>query len=356
MKYNLIYILVGLLLLTGLPTLAQKGSDPAVTSRDLQPAPLDNVGSPFSMTFTIGNNGAVNIQGNIPVNQMGFSICLKKCKLNAANPIEALSGELLNYFDITINPSTGCLDAVQKVAIPATTVYDLYIAAVVTEASSTTTVNDIGADCNISPNSSSNPQPSDNDFASIYTHTTSTELPVSLVKFTAQVQTDQTVLLNWSTSWEQANKGYIIERTKDLKNFEAVGEVKDVAGTSNSLNSYRFVDGSPYRGTSYYRLRQIDLNGTDHTFPVVSVVVRDEPYGVYPNPVRDNRFTLALDEPQQATVNLYNALGSRISLQAKALDNEHLELHSQSTLSAGVYVLRVEERGQIRQYRVVVNP
>ncbi len=180
-------------------------------------------------------------------------------------------------------------------------------------------------------------------------------LPVSLVSFTAKAQADQSVLLEWSTSWERSNNGYTLERSKDLITFDWVGQVRDVAGTSNSLNTYRLVDATPYSGTSYYRLSQVDLDGTRKVFPAISVVLRSDAYGIFPNPVKDGQFTLNLDEPLTAIVNLYSADGRPVGLQKGATTASSLHLKATQPLTAGVYVLRVTERAQTRQYRIVVE-
>lgn len=357
-KFTLLWVFTVLVSLT---SFGQSGADPAVTSRNLEPAPVANVGSPFNMTFVIGNNGTVPISGVGAADQMQWSICLGKCAPNNADPLAALSGPLLNYFNVTFTPpgdalQGGCFEARQKsgVAIPPVEVFPVIISAVVTKASQTTTTNDIGASCNIAPNPTANPQPTDNDFASIYTHTTTLAMPVALVDFTAQAQENRTVLVNWKTSWEKANKGYVVERSKDLKSFEAIGEVNDVAGTSNSISSYRFVDNAPYRGTSYYRLRQIDLDGTSHTFDAKSVVI-DGKYGVYPNPVVGQQFTLELDEPTQAVLHLYNASGSELGISKLDFTDVSTKVSPASKLSSGVYILTVEERGTTRKHRLVVQ-
>ncbi len=180
-------------------------------------------------------------------------------------------------------------------------------------------------------------------------------LPVSLISFTARAQTNQTVLLEWATSWERNNKGYILERSKDLITFERAGQVSDVAGTTNSINRYRFVDSAPFLGTSYYRLTQVDLDGTTKVFPAVSVVLRTEAYGIFPNPTRDGQFTLNLDEPLMATVNLYAADGRQVGLQKSGHTDSSLQLKTTQSLTAGPYVLMVTERGQTRQYRIIIN-
>ncbi|QHV94875.1 T9SS type A sorting domain-containing protein [Spirosoma endbachense] len=181
-------------------------------------------------------------------------------------------------------------------------------------------------------------------------------LPVSLVSFTAQAQENRTVKLDWITSLETNNKGFLVERSKDLKGFEKVGEVSEVAANSNAQKHYQLIDQTPYSGTSYYRLTQIDLNGKTSSFPAVSVVLRDDAYGVYPNPVlKDQRFTLRLDEPETAVVKFLSADGRQLPLQKTGVQSGNLLLRTQNNLSAGVYIVTVEERGQTRQHRIVVE-
>jgi hypothetical protein len=350
--------IAGLLLVLSLTTQAQPGADPAVTSRALAPNPLQGVGSTFTLSFRIGNNGAVAISGsgNNNANRMQFGICLAKASPSPASAA-ALSGPLLNYFDVVYNASSNCFEGRQKqnVAIPPTTVFSLSIAAIVTSASTSTLVADVGASCNIAPNAASNPQPSDNDFASIYTYTINGPMPVSLIDFDAQLQTDRSVLVQWHTSWERNNKGYIIERSKDLINFEEIGQVVDVAGTSNSVNTYRFVDSAPYKGTSYYRLRQVDTDGKSQVFPAKSVIV-DGNYSVYPNPIVNGYFTVMLDEPLQAALHLYNEAGSEITINRSTTTDTSVKLIPDSPLSSGIYILTVNERGTTRKYRLLVQP
>ncbi|GAB3790870.1 hypothetical protein GCM10028818_61530 [Spirosoma horti] len=181
-------------------------------------------------------------------------------------------------------------------------------------------------------------------------------LPVALVSFAAKAQENRTVAVSWKTSMETNNKGFLVERSKDLKHFEFVGEVSELAAPSNSLKNYQLIDQTPYSGTSYYRLTQTDLSGKATAFPVAAVVLREEAYGVYPNPVvSDGQFTLRLDEPETATVGFFGADGRPMSFQKTGIQSGNLLLKATGKLSAGVYVLTVEERGQTRQHRIVVQ-
>jgi|GEM_PF-2002557 len=182
-------------------------------------------------------------------------------------------------------------------------------------------------------------------------------LPVTLVSFAATASpATHTVDISWTTSLETNNKGFVVERSKDLKAFYKVGEVGELAATSNALKNYTLTDLAPFAGTSYYRLKQIDLNGKTTTYPAVSVVLRDEIYGVFPNPVRsDGQFSLRLDEPETASIRFFGTDARSLPIQKMSIQSGNLLLKTVGKLSAGVYVLTVEERGQTRQHRLVVE-
>ncbi|MVM41896.1 T9SS type A sorting domain-containing protein [Spirosoma sp. HMF3257] len=183
-------------------------------------------------------------------------------------------------------------------------------------------------------------------------------MPVALVSFTAKVQEDRTVGLAWTTSLETNNKGFLIERSKDLTRFEKVGEVTEIGANSNALKSYHLTDFTPYQGTSYYRLTQIDLDGKTTVFQdkVVSVVLRDGAYGVFPNPViNDQQFRLSLDEPETAVINFYGVDGRTMPFQKVGVESGNLLMKVTGKLSSGVYILTVGERGQLRKHRLVVE-
>ncbi len=180
-------------------------------------------------------------------------------------------------------------------------------------------------------------------------------LPVSLVSFTANVQENKSVLLAWVTAMERNNDYFQLERSKDLVAFDLVSQVSAKEGQSAQNRTYRFVDSAPFSGTSYYRLSQVDLDGTRKVFPAISVVVRSEAYGVFPNPVKDGQFTLNLDEPQAALVKFFAADGRPVGLQKAGNTDSSLHLKATQTLTTGVYLLTVEERGQLHQYRIVIN-
>lgn len=113
-----------------------------------------------------------------------------------------------------------------------------------------------------------------------------TPLPISLLKFTARPVKD-IVKLDWSTATETNNDYFTIERSQNTKDWEEVGRVKG-AGNSSEEHNYASSDEKPYKGVSYYRLKQNDYDGKYDYSKAVAVEFSDKPVRlyVYPNPAR----------------------------------------------------------------------
>lgn len=83
-------------------------------------------------------------------------------------------------------------------------------------------------------------------------------LPVSLNNFSYAIS-DKKVALNWSTLSETNSKQFIIERSSNGMDFDAIGSVP-AAGMSSAETQYAFTDYSP-DFINYYRLKQTDIDG-----------------------------------------------------------------------------------------------
>ncbi|MEZ4806841.1 MAG: T9SS type A sorting domain-containing protein [Flavobacteriales bacterium] len=119
-------------------------------------------------------------------------------------------------------------------------------------------------------------------------------LPVELVHFEA-IPDPRSVELTWTTASELNSDHFVVERSVDGGTFEeAVRHA--AAGTSAQLVHYSASDHAPMKGLSYYRLRQVDLDGTWAVSRTEAVVFDgDGPVHLYPNPVRDDRFSVDPD-------------------------------------------------------------
>jgi hypothetical protein len=167
--------------------------------------------------------------------------------------------------------------------------------------------------------------------------TESDPLPVSLIRFRAEKEAHTGTLL-WSTTSELHNTGFEVERSGDARNWVALGFVKgkSEAGNSNSTLDYSFTDASPLNGRNYYRLKQIDFDGTfEYSHVVVLNFLQEHGLTLYPNPARGtlqlNSLNLEIRE-----VKVYNMAGVQIKVPALLENRLNVE-----ALPAGRYILRI---------------
>lgn len=91
--------------------------------------------------------------------------------------------------------------------------------------------------------------------------TTSNLLPVSLVSFSASLVQDKAIL-KWKTASEYNNKGYEIQKSVNGRDFSKIGFMpsKAMYGNSSVALDYQFDDATLLQGTSYYRIKQLDMD------------------------------------------------------------------------------------------------
>ncbi len=164
-------------------------------------------------------------------------------------------------------------------------------------------------------------------------------LPVELTTFAATAEGPRMVRLTWATASEKNSAAFEVERSADGAVFERLGAVA-AAGSTSTPRRYGFVDARLPDGTQlYYRLRQLDTNGSFSYSPVrvVTRLVAAAGLALYPNPATA-RATLTGALPG-ALATVYDALGRPVvSAPADATGTATLVLPA--TLPAGVYVVR----------------
>jgi len=84
-------------------------------------------------------------------------------------------------------------------------------------------------------------------------------LPVTFESFSAIRGGNEEVTLDWTTYSETNNSRFEIERSLDGSNWTTIGTV--AAGAVDHANSYDFNDATAGGGESWYRLRQVDIDG-----------------------------------------------------------------------------------------------
>jgi hypothetical protein len=164
-------------------------------------------------------------------------------------------------------------------------------------------------------------------------------LPVELAEFTAERQ-DADGLLRWATASEQNNAYFEVESGTDGRTFQSLGRVAG-HGTSSQPQTYRFLDKNLARYATeqvYYRLRQIDFDGTA-TFSPVRVLAMPSISGLtlYPNPATSS--ATLLGAKAGASVRVLDALG-RVVLAATTDATGQVRLVLPAGLPSGIYVVQ----------------
>jgi hypothetical protein len=174
-------------------------------------------------------------------------------------------------------------------------------------------------------------------------------LPVELTSFIAAV-TDNAVILNWSTASELNNQGFEVERKTEGK-FSTIGFVEGY-GTTTEVQNYSFADNNVEAGSYYYRLKQIDFNGSYEYSDIVEVeVLAPDVFALqqnYPNPFNPNTmitYSLAVDS--KVTLKVFDVLGQEVV----TLINGNVTAGRQeinfnaSSLNSGVYFYQIKAVG-----------
>ena len=181
-------------------------------------------------------------------------------------------------------------------------------------------------------------------------------LPISLTKFTA-TSLEKKVLLEWETELEINNEYMAVERSVDGRNYIEIGKVEG-AGNSTFLNKYTLEDVSPENGVNYYRLRQVDFDGSAYYSEIVQATVRPEEesgaLNVYPTLLKSGDM-LTIDMPDLSEgdikIEIFNMNGQFVR-QIQSLGAEELTI-SLDDIEEGSYLIKIENSGSNQTGRFI---
>lgn len=183
-------------------------------------------------------------------------------------------------------------------------------------------------------------------------------LPVELISFDA-LKIDQEVEITWATASERENSYFTIEKTIDGLNFKTLDTIQGT-GNTNQYTAYNLIDTNPYDGLSYYRLKQIDIDGK-YTFSELRSVYFGESkkLSLYPNPGTGEKLFLVRSKAWEAsTVNVYDFGGKLMYTKdyIPSYSNENtMQLDFESPLPSGVFTVQVSNSTEIEQVRFIVR-
>ncbi len=169
-----------------------------------------------------------------------------------------------------------------------------------------------------------------------------TILPVELLSFSAKAAETQ-VRLSWTTASEKNNDRFEIERSADGRTFDYLTTIKG-SGTTTLARHYQSSDKNPINGINYYRLKQIDFDGTATFSEIVSVEMKSEKIELFPNPVAGTLYLRMSDFTTRDVQFQITDLTGRTMLSGETAINDGIvtiPLSEVGSFPLGTYMVRV---------------
>jgi hypothetical protein len=161
------------------------------------------------------------------------------------------------------------------------------------------------------------------------------------------------IQVDWKVYTEYNVKSYEIERSADGRSYTTVGSLAALYNNI-SYGDYGFFDANPLSGTSYYRIKNNDLDGRS-AYSIVIRVNRNKTIkglSLYPNPVLNRIVSLQGSDLGRGDykISIFGANGQEIYKQIIKHNGGTISqtIELPSTISKGIYMFTVkDENGNI---------
>ena len=185
-------------------------------------------------------------------------------------------------------------------------------------------------------------------------------VPVELTSFTANVNNEGNVVLNWRTATELNNQMFEIERKSETGQYTTIGYVEGF-GTTTEPQEYSYIDNTVGTGTYFYRLKQIDFGGQYEYSDEIEVEVNGPlTFALeqnYPNPFNPST-NIKYSVPENGFVKLsvYNLVGEEVSvLVNETVDAGFYEVtFNAANLPSGTYFYRLQTGNTVQAKKMVL--
>lgn len=180
---------------------------------------------------------------------------------------------------------------------------------------------------------------------------TNVTLPVEILNFKAVEHDNNSVLLSWQTAWEKDNDVFVLEKGAEGRNFKEFARVTG-KGNSGSIISYKTFDYAPGAGTNYYRLKQVDFDGTMTYSPIRIVYIAKgmNELSVFPNPTSD----LLILQTNTSDLKNYQIVDiSGKVLESKPITSNRMQIDI-SKLQPAIYIVNIiQENRTIQSFKII---
>jgi hypothetical protein len=127
--------------------------------------------------------------------------------------------------------------------------------------------------------------------------------PIELLNFTGRYSSEK-IFLDWTTAAEVNNNYFLIQRADNNQEYQDIVRMEG-SGTTSELHYYSAVDNHPLTGINYYRLCQVDFDGS-RTFsePIAVKADGSKDIFVFPNPATADNIALFSSATKNQSIEL----------------------------------------------------
>jgi len=168
-------------------------------------------------------------------------------------------------------------------------------------------------------------------------------LPVTFTSFSGK-KLGSSAQLSWATISESNNAHFNILRAGENRQFNKIGEVKGHTNTSSTIN-YSFSDFNPALANNYYKLQQVDLDGTVNEHKeIVALAFNKKGVKISANVIANSSVNIYINEAKAGKANLSIAdiNGKIVASKALVLTDGNHQLKLDTPLSKGVYIATLQ--------------
>lgn len=183
-------------------------------------------------------------------------------------------------------------------------------------------------------------------------------LPVELLYFTGENRGCENVLY-WATATEENNSHFVVEHSIDGIRYESLVHIEGNGNSSEEIE-YSFTHDKVRHKYNYYRLTQVDYDGTTSSTEAVILesdcdLISNTGIMIYPNPtMKDVNVELFSEVEGEAKLTISDLTGrilnqSTINLNA-GISIQNVDL---TTYDYGVYMFSIEDNNGYHSFKVV---
>lgn len=184
-------------------------------------------------------------------------------------------------------------------------------------------------------------------------------LPVELISFDVVVIGNM-VNLKWVTATETNNYGFDIEKSENKIDWERIGFVNG-AGNSSSTKNYSFTEKNTKSGKYFYRLKQIDVDGTSEYSSVVEAQVSNpQLFSLsqnYPNPFNPStiiKYQVSISS--KVALLVYDVNGNEVAKLVDELKEPgiyEVNFHAKG-LTSGIYFYKLKTNSFVETKKMIL--